>query len=401
MQGVASVHFSIRSYREIITVIVIVILVGGTIFMEVQDSPKRQSFRNSAWWEYIQVFAVAFVLVFGFMRPFVVEAFKIPSASMENTLLIGDRILVSKFIYGIRIPLTDVHILDFHKPERGDIFVFKPPAKSGRTQNFIKRIVGLPGDTIEVRRGRLYRNGEPVVPDEDYVKRFVFSIDPRFQNELDKGNIPDNLRRVFSNARTALSDSVTVSTQDKGSRWSITDASKGTEYFIRKDKAGYGLNVYVNESTHSRLNTRPRRGLQEYPPLLFTTELGYQIDLDNGNIPEGFRQAFERRRVELSPEATVSIKKENSRWIIADGEEEYHIRKHDSGLDVCNSPFTVPSGHVFAMGDNRDQSNDSRAWGPVPYENIKGQAFIKYWSWNSDAGWLNKIRFSRIGRVLR
>lgn len=369
--------------------------------MEVQDSPKRQSFRDSAWWEYIQVFAVAFVLVFGFMRPFVVEAFKIPSASMENTLLIGDRILVAKFVYGIKIPLTDVQILDFHKPKRGDIFVFTPPPKAGRTQNFIKRIVGLPGDTIEVRRGRLYRNGGPVVPDEDYVKRFVFSIDPRFQKELDSGDIPDNLRKVFTNARTPLSNNVAISTQDKGSRWTLIDEDKETEYLIRKDKAGYGLNVYVSESVHSRLKTRPRRGLQEYPPLLFTTELGYQTNLDDGNIPEGLRQAFERRRIKLSPEATVSVKEKDSRWIVTDGGKEYHIRKHDEGLDVCDPPFTVPPGHVFAMGDNRDQSNDSRAWGPVPYENIKGQAFIKYWSWNSDASWLNKIRFSRIGRVLR
>jgi len=143
--------------------------------MKTQDKPKGwESFKNSTWWEYIQVIAVAFVLVFGFMRPFVVEAFKIPSGSMEDTLLIGDRILVAKFIYGIKVPFTKVHILDFHEPEVGDIFVFKPPPAAGRTQNFIKRIVGVPGDILEVRNGDLYRNGMAVAG-EDYVKRHPYS----------------------------------------------------------------------------------------------------------------------------------------------------------------------------------------------------------------------------------
>lgn len=290
--------------------------------MGTQDKARKgMSFSKSVVWEYIQVIAVAFALVFGFMRPFVVEAFKIPSASMEDTLLIGDRILVAKFIYGITVPFvkvprcsigvefkddldnktiskglreefrnkglslsqnsavsiqemgnkwlitdnknaytvmrkknklrvyTKLRFLDIHKPEVGDIFVFKPPPRAGKTQNFIKRIVGVPGDTIEIRNGNLYRNGMAVVG-EEYVKRHRFS---------------------------------------------------------------------------------------PYSP----QRLG---------------------------------------------------------------PYVVPPGHVFAMGDNRDRSSDSRVWGPVPFENIKGQAFLIYWSWNKnsrlsnpDHPWLHKIRFSRIG----
>lgn len=296
-----------------------------------QDKSKEgKSFRDSVWWEYIQVFTVAFVLVFGFMRPFVVEAFKIPSASMENTLLIGDRILVSKFIYGIKIPFTDTHILDFHKPEVGDIFVFKPPPEAGRTQNFIKRITGLPGDVIEVKEGKLHRNGEPV-EGEEYVKRLLFAIDPRFEADLDNGNVPRNLRSAFANSRSQsrLSDNVTVSIQDKGSRWELIDEGKNTKYLIRKDKDRYGLNVYIDEEDYAK-----------------------------------------------RPESAKRISRDFA-------------------------AFTVPPGHVFAMGDNRDQSNDSRAWGSVPFENIKGQAFLKYWSWNSDGGWLGKIRLSRIGRPVR
>jgi signal peptidase I len=303
--------------------ILAVVLVGGIMFMKTQDkAEKLKSFRTSTWWEYIQVIAVAFVLVFGFMRPFVVEAFKIPSASMEDTLLIGDRILVAKFVYGITVPFvklprcsigsefrhdldnetvsqslrkefedklaplsqnaavsvqkignewliaddnntytvrrkrdklkvyTKLHILDFHRPEVGDIFVFKPPARAGKTQNFIKRIVGVPGDIIEIRNGDLYRNGKAVVG-EDYVKRYPSAL----------STLP------------------------------------------------------------SYLKNRP--------------------------------------------------------------------------------PVKVPPGCVFAMGDNRDKSHDSRAWGFVPFENIKGQAFLTYWSWDRDGDWLHKIRFRRIGHRVK
>ena len=88
---------------------------------------KWQKFRKTVVWEYTQVIVVALILVFGFIRPFVVEAFKIPSGSMEDTLLIGDRILVCKFIYGVKIPGTDLKVFDFHKPTRGDVFVFIRP----------------------------------------------------------------------------------------------------------------------------------------------------------------------------------------------------------------------------------------------------------------------------------
>ena len=92
---------------------------------------KWQKFRKTVVWEYTQVIVVALILVFGFIRPFVVEAFKIPSGSMEDTLLIGDRILVCKFIYGVKIPGTDIKVFDFHKPARGDVFVFIPPHDRG------------------------------------------------------------------------------------------------------------------------------------------------------------------------------------------------------------------------------------------------------------------------------
>jgi signal peptidase I len=156
--------------------------------------------------EFLIILLVSFVLVFGFVRPFVVEAFWIPSASMVPTLKYGDRVLVNKFIYR------------FTEPQRGDIIVFK--SVEGDGQDLIKRVVGVPGDEIAVRGGKLFVNGEP-------------------QKE-----------------------------------------------------------PYVNK---------------KYPDKSFY------------------------------------------------------------------APTTVPKDHVFAMGDNRANSQDSRVFGPVPEKNIEGEAFLRFW----------------------
>jgi signal peptidase I len=105
--------------------------------------------------EFLIILLVSFVLVFGFVRPFVVEAFWIPSASMVPTLKYGDRVLVNKFIYR------------FTEPERGDVIVFK--SVEGDGQDLIKRVVGVPGDEIAVRGGKLFVNGKP--QKEPYVNK--------------------------------------------------------------------------------------------------------------------------------------------------------------------------------------------------------------------------------------
>ena len=114
--------------------------------------------------EYIEAFAVAIVLAL-IIRTFVVQAFKIPSGSMEDTLLVGDHILVNKFIYGERIPYTDIKLFDFRRPQRGEVVVFIYP-KDG-SKDFIKRVVGIEGDTILVKEKKLYINDTLV--DDPYV----------------------------------------------------------------------------------------------------------------------------------------------------------------------------------------------------------------------------------------
>ena len=111
------------------------------------------------WREYGEALFVALILAL-VIRTFVVQAFKIPSESMVKTLLVGDHLLASKFSYGIRIPFTHTYIYKGEDPVKGDIIIFEYP--NDPSVDYIKRIVGTPGDTIEVRNKQLFRNGEPV-----------------------------------------------------------------------------------------------------------------------------------------------------------------------------------------------------------------------------------------------
>ncbi len=116
-------------------------------------------------WEYIQAIAMAVILAL-FIRAFVVQAFKIPSGSMLDTLAIGDHILVNKFIYGLKIPFTDHILVPVSEPHREDIIVFEYPVDTSK--DFIKRVIGLPGDRIEIVNKKVYVNGQPL--NEPYIR---------------------------------------------------------------------------------------------------------------------------------------------------------------------------------------------------------------------------------------
>ena len=116
--------------------------------------------QRNIFWEYSEILIVAIVLAL-IIRAFLVQAYKIPSGSMLETLQIGDYLLVTRFNYDIKVPFSDISIINTGDPERGDIIVFRYPEDT--SQNYIKRVVGLPGDTIEIREKQLFRNGKAVV----------------------------------------------------------------------------------------------------------------------------------------------------------------------------------------------------------------------------------------------
>jgi len=208
--------------------------------VKVQNKEIR---KKSTFREYAEAIIVALLLAL-FIRTFVVQAFKIPSGSMEPTLLIGDHILVNKFIYGTKIPFTSIRLLPLQKPQKGDVVVFIYPLDPSK--DFIKRVVAVEGDTVKITNKKLFING-------------VEAADPHA--------------------------------------------------------------VYKEDT-------------------VFPAE----------------------------------------------------VQKRDNF-----GPVTVPPGNIFVLGDNRDRSLDSRFWGFVPLEDLRGKAFIIYWSWNSQE---TNVRWNRIGHLI-
>src|ERR1044071_2398922 len=127
----------------------------------------------AVFWEWTKVFQIA-VLAFLLIRTFLVEAFKIPSGSMEHTLLVGDFLLVNKLVYGAEVPFTHARLPKIRTPQINDVIVFDYPRDL--TKNFEKRLVGLPGDTVEMRDATLIRNGRAL--SERYVEHTEPDMDP-------------------------------------------------------------------------------------------------------------------------------------------------------------------------------------------------------------------------------
>ena len=232
---------------------------------------SRPAGAKQPWWVEYSVSFFPVILIVFLLRSFLVEPFKIPSSSMVPTLLVGDFILVNKFTYGIRLPVVNKKVVEIGSPHRGDVMVFRYPEDP--SLDYIKRVVGLPGDRLEYRNKRLTVNGTqvPVRQIDDYLSKERMQFSRRYLETLN-----------------------------------------GVEHEIL---------------------------LEEDAP------------------------AF------VAP----------SRAFPYAGNCNYNM----GGL-VC----TVPPDHYFAMGDNRDNSSDSRVWGFVPDENIVGKAFFI---------WLNLNELGRFG----
>lgn len=242
---------------------------------------KRAKTDPAPWWvEYGASFFPVILPIF-MLRSFWVEPFRIPSGSMIPTLLVGDFILVNKYAYGIRLPVINKKIYEVGSPQRGDVMVFRYP--KDQSLDYIKRVVGLPGDRIEYINKRLTINGTevPTQPDGDYYHADRLYYAQRFSEVL--GSKP-----------------------------------------------------------HSMLNEK------DQPP--FTPE---------------------RARLD-------------------------HLYSSNCQYSAQGVTCVVPEGHYFMMGDNRDQSSDSRVWGFVPDANIVGRAFFVWFHADSILP-PSGINFDRIG----
>jgi signal peptidase I len=219
-------------------------------------------------WDWTRSVALAFILFLA-VRTFGVEAFKIPTSSMENTLLVGDFLLVNKAVYGAEIPGTGLRLPALREPRRGDVIVFNPPHEPDK--NYVKRLVGLPGDTLEMHDKVLHLNGAP---------------------------IPEPYARYI-------------------------------------DRAGDAVHPGMDWQSHH---------------LIASTRRGYHPSRDN--------------------------------W----------------------GPLVVPDGEFFVLGDNRDNSEDSRYWGFVDRTAIRGRPWFVYYSFEAaapvQAPWARAVRWTRIGHPI-
>ena len=234
-------------------------------FGEVRNGAASKEYKEPWYVDYSRSFFPVLLIVL-ILRSFIAEPFRIPSGSMMPTLLHGDFILVNKFSYGLRLPVLHNKIWQNGLPERGDVIVFRYPKNPA--QDYIKRVIGLPGDTIEYHDKSLFVNGELIKQDD-----------------------------------------------------------QGTFVGQGRDASMSGARVKREQ--------------------LFSVE--HKLLIDNGRFSQ------------------------NSTWV-------------------------VPDGNYFVMGDNRDNSNDSRRWGTVPEENLVGRAFMVWMNWDLSAG---QFDLSRIGLQIK
>ena len=169
---------------------------------QVVDSIKN---KKSVFREYTEAIVIAILLAL-FIRTFVVQAFKIPSGSMLPTLMIGDHLLVNKFIYGIKVPFTGKRLVPIKDPKTGDIIVFRYP--KDRSIDYIKRVVGEPGDTLQLKNKKLYKNGKQVDDPHAHFSNTVMlpaAVSPK--DNFGPITVPDGKYFVMGDNRDNSSDS--------------------------------------------------------------------------------------------------------------------------------------------------------------------------------------------------
>ena len=277
-----------RDLANFALVMFIALVVTGLAYLYdyvVARKKRAPDEKEPSWIEYSKSFFPVILIVF-VLRSFLVEPFKIPSSSMRPTLEVGDFILVNKYVYGIRLPIIEKKVFPLGTPQRGDVMVFRYPQDPSK--DYIKRVVGIPGDEVVYRDKQLTINGQPV------------ALTPAGS----AGYIDDNrFRHVYID--------------------------------VFEEKLG---------------------------------EAGYKVAHDP-KIPPFF------------PDQVINNFPAKQNCV-------YNVR----GL-TCK----VPSDHYFMMGDNRDNSQDSRFWGFVPDDHIRGRAFFIWFNWDD----ITSFAFKRVGTRIR
>lgn len=197
--------------------------------------------RKSIFREYLEAIGIALLAAL-FIRTFIVQAFKIPSGSMIPTLQIGDHILVNKMVYGVRIPFWGRYIVRYGKPSQGDVVVFVYP--KDRSKDFIKRVIGVEGDLVEIRKKKIFINGEPLNdPYGHFEDKGLSQGWMQFRDNYGPKKVPENNLFVMGDNRDRSHDSRFwgfVDLKDvKGKAFVVYWSWDGTDHWVRWDRLGH------------------------------------------------------------------------------------------------------------------------------------------------------------------
>jgi signal peptidase I len=295
--------------------------------------------RKSTIREYVEsiLWAVALALV---IRALIFEAFSIPSGSMMPTLQIGDHLFVTKINYGAYVPFSSSRFIHWSEPTRGDIIVFeyRNPGEDHDGDDFIKRIVAIPGDRIRLVNNVIHLNGKPIPTRviDDKAKCPIYG--------------PDNADEPSGHCNCVQQEE-TLGAGDAPDKWTtkfISQHLKGGCQGVHGRDLGDAHPNWSLSRTH-----RQWRNQQEPRYRDFSAFIGERIYWE-GFVP------MECKDPDRNPELKLGVP---------------GCQPYDGRTDL-----TIPDGHVFAMGDNRDRSKDGRFWGLVPYDRIKGTAFVIWWA---------------------